>query len=1088
MKWGRLLILIVFLASLSPAYAAVCNLPNGEVYPGWTPRFNASLATGDVLADGVNGTVGMKDISVEVTNILSGKFANLLVSKKGVYSEEFSVSESTDNFDITLEDIRVKVVSITAASVNLTVYTHNQAIVNTTTNLTYKSTDMNASLPGEVVEIESVVKNIGELEALDLQINEVFGEFQVVSKEVPIPTSFCANNTFTVKYELLVPADLKKDTNYTLTIEFTYSDYNAQLLSSRNRSQKITLVIVVTPTQLTVSKGTGNWTLLNTGRELTITDTVRNPGNTTAINVKLIDTPPADLTVVSGQPSLNLGSMDPGDVKNRAYTVISNDPIYCYSSAGVEYEDTAGNSYTAFSDPAGVRFSPFVTMTKTIRDSPLPDELSYGYPIKTRQSMKSNYSSDRSASANFTADAIMKTFKGVPYYSLCQGAFLNGSNDKCIDKAEPKILINQSVEVTVELKNMGNTLARGVRAREIFENIDSAGETSWTGTLGPGETASYSYFAVPTTRNVNLSTVVTYEDVDPQSLETSDVEGAGVGVCTKKLKNIEFSSSGNFSTAYPDLKLVQPGEIKIYEGSSFDFFPIIFNNGTDKIYDVEVTHSFGGLALIQGQKTTTLDELGRGFAPFKESSCNKAEWDNVNLTRTVQHSRLGAGKSTLVYEIKDGVIRVYVDDALTSHTESCEDQGLVVTVKVPNVESYPFHVPPEPSAASTSTEEIKFTIFGNPYQKNLAFLAPAVENQTYIPIITTVTYYDFYGNQYVRRFTTDVLVVPSTATYAIVRKERTDMAVVINYTNLTDIGEPGKLNFGLESTGFAAIDKFTLNITFPPGIEVATNDTNWTGRIEAQIKRANDTLYIFSGAISREGNISQGGKVILPLILRGLASGPYEIPYRIGFDGKLLEGVLDFRVRGPVIEGSKELLSTSVKEGDKTVVTVKIRNTGDGDAFNIRVVDSVPGGVQVVSGDTSIDIESIAPGEEAELTYTVTSGQSVDLGGTSITWDDKLGNSFITDLAAIRLTVTKPSPPPTETPGVTETPAPMVETPKPIVTTPPRGRLIPTEIVKEREAFEFSTREGVSALALTLVVVIIVLKLITLKIPVKEEE
>jgi uncharacterized repeat protein (TIGR01451 family) len=370
----------------------------------------------------------------------------------------------------------------------------------------------------------------------------------------------------------------------------------------------------------------------------------------------------------------------------------------------------------------------------------------------------------------------------------------------------------------------------------------------------------------------------------------------------------------------------------------------------------------------------------------------------------------------------------------------------------------------------------------------LAFLAPAVGNQTYIPIITTVTYYDFYGNQYVRRFTTDVLVVPSTATYAIVRKERTDLAVVINYSNMTDIGEPGVLTFGLESIGFAAIDNFILNVSFPPGIEVATNDTNWTGRIEAQIKQANDTLYIFSGAISREGNISQGGKVILPLVIRGLAAGKYEMPYRIGFDGKVLEGTLDFRVRGPVLEGSKELSTGDASEGDEVTVSVTVKNTGDGDAFNVEVQDNIPGPAQMVSGTSQLEIESLGPGEEAVLTYTVTTGQSVELGGTAITWDDKLGNSFTTDLAAVSLLVTKSTPPPTETPGVTETPAPTIETPKPTVTTPPRGKLIPTEIIEGREPITLTTREGVAALALTLIVAIIVLRLITLKVSVKEEE
>jgi uncharacterized repeat protein (TIGR01451 family) len=801
-----------------------------------------------------------------------------------------------------------------------------------------------------------------------------------------------------------------------------------------------------------------------------------------------VDTPPADLTVVSGQPSLSLGDLDPGEEKRRSYIVISNDPIYCFDSAKATFEDELGNSYASFSDRVGIRFSPFVTIEKTIKDQPLAPELGYEWPIKTRRSMKSDYTNIKPASVNFTADVIMKTFEGVPYYSLCQGSFLNGTEDLCIDNDgdEPKILINRTVEVNVHLKNAGNTIARGISAVEKFKNIEVSGNTSWSGSLMPGEIASYTYLAQPTGRGIDITTDVSYSDVDPESLLSPEIEGQGVGICTKKLKNLSFNSSGNFSVTYPDLRIEQPSEIKVYEDSTFDFLPIIFNNGTEKLFDINIAQSFGGLTLIKGQKLLTLNELGRGFKPFSEATCNIAEWNNVNLSRSFVHPNLRAGTSEVIYEIKDGVIRVYVNGVLTSHSTECEKGGLEITHDVPVFQRYPFHVPPEPATDSTITEEVTFKIYGNPYQNAFAYMSPSVENQTYIPLVTIITYSDFYGNQYQRTFTTDVHVVPSTAAFAIVREERTDLAAVINYTNVTDLGEPGQLNFELENTGFAAIEKYVLNVTLPQGVEIATNDSNWTGRIEAQIKGINDTLFIFSGLISREGNISQNGKVVLPLILRGLMSGTFEIPYRISYDGKEISGSLSFRVRGPILTTTKELSKTSANSGDSVTLTVKVKNTGDGEAINVVVSDSVPGSIPVLSGETQLKREVMEPGEEAILSYTISAKSSADMGGTKTIWQDTLGNAYTSDLDPITLTVSKPtsSPIPTEPPEATE--APSIETPTP--TTPSKGRLIPQEIIEERVAFEISSREGIGVVALTLIVLVIVFRLITLKVPVKEEE
>jgi uncharacterized repeat protein (TIGR01451 family) len=1076
---------------MSPAYASVCTDQTSETYWGWETRFNGSLAEGGTVKNVIYGDIGMKDLELELLEILSGEIANVRISNQGVFEEDFSVAETTNNFDITLEDIRVKVLGMNATHVNLTIYTHDQAIVTVVPTITYKSNGSGSSLPGEIVELELLVMNTGELEAENLLIVEEFIDFEIASKELTQPTAFCGGSTFTIEYELRPPSDLKEDTDYLLFIGFAYSYHNDQLDITTTGTKTLPIAILIKPTKVSVSKSTGNWTLLNQGREITVFNTVNNTGNTTAYKVNLVDTPPADLTVVSGQPSTSLGDLDPDEEKRRSYTVISNDPIFCFDSTKANFEDELGNSYTSFSDRVGIRFSPFVTIEKTIKDQPLAPELGYEWPIKTRRSMKSNYSNIEPASVNFTADVIMKTFDGVPYYSLCQGSFLNGTNAICIDNEgnEPKVLINRSVEVVVHLKNAGNTIARGISAYEKLKNIETSGDTSWSGSLMPGETTSYTYMAQPTGREIDITTDVSYNDVDPDSLESPEIEGQGVGICTKKLKNLSFNSSGNFSVTYPDLRIEQPSEINVYEDSAFDFLPILFNNGSEKIFDVKIAQSFGGLTLIKGQKLTALTELGRGFAPFRESTCNIAEWDNVNISRSIVHPHLRAGRSEVIYEIKDGGLRVYVNGVVITHSTECEEDGLEITHDVSVLQIYPFHVPPEPAADSTITEEeVTFKIYGNPYQNSLAFMTPSVENQTYIPLVTIVTYTDFYGNEYQRMFTTDIHVVPSTAAFAIVREERTDLALIINYTNETDLDEPGQLNFELENTGFASIEKYILNISLPQGVEIATNDSNWTGRVEAQIKRTNDTLFIFSGQISREGNISQNGKMVLPLTLRGQMSGSFEIPYRISYDGKEISGSLGLRVRGPVLTTTKELSKISANSGDAVTVTVKVENTGDGDAENVIVSDSVPGSIPVLSGDTQLKREVMKPGEEATFSYTISAKSSADMGGTKVSWQDTLGNTYIDDVEPVTLTVNQPTLPPTQTapPEVTETPSPSVETPTP--TAPPKGRLIPQEVIEERVELEISSREGIGVVALTLIVIVIVIRLITLKVPVKEEE
>jgi uncharacterized repeat protein (TIGR01451 family) len=1096
MQLTKLFIILVILVSFSSVHA-VCTGQTTEQYPGWEARFNGSLGVGDLVKNEFYFDIGMDKLRLEVLDIFSGQIANIRISKEGVFEEDFSVTKSSKNFDISLEEIRVKVLGVNETNINLTIFTHDQAIVTEIPVITYKSTEFGGSLPGEIVELELTILNIGELEAKNFQVVEEFVDFEIINKETTQPTSFCSNSSFKIDYELMAPSDLRNDTTYILFIGFSYSYDNTQLITSATRSKTLPIEILIKPTKVEVFKETGFWTLLNQGREVTIFNTVNNSGNRTAYNVNLIDTPPSDFEVIYGQPSLNLGTMDPGKRRKVTYTVISNDPIYCVSSSKLTYEDKEGNRYTSTSERQGIRFSPFVTVEKTVRDSELSPLLGYEWPIKTRRSMKSNYTDIKPASVNFTADAIMKTFDGVPYWSLCQGSFLNDLTDDdddevCIDNDdnEPKILINRTAEITVQLKNAGNTIARDIFSIERFKNINYSGDISWNGTLAPGETSSYTYVAEPLEkgRAIDITTEVSYLDVNPLSLPNQEIEGYNVGVCTKKLDNITFSSSGNYSYTYPDLKIEAPTEITVFEDSIFDFLPIVYNNGTEILLNLQILLDFGDLALIKGQRISAIEELGRGFKPFRDETCNIEEWNNENIRWPFRFSEVSTGligtlKKNIIYEILNGNLNVVVDGTRTSIKGDCDDTGLEIEHDVSIFNRYPYHVQPEPSDTSKTTKEISFKFYGNPDQQDLAFLTPTVVNETHIPLVTTVVYEDFFGNIFERRFTTDVIVFPSTATFAIVRREKTDLAVLINYTNVTNLEEPGQLNFELSSTGYAPINRYVLNISLPQSIEIATNDSNWTGRIDAEIRRENDTLLIFSGPISRKGNITRDGSVLLPLIIRGQRSGTFNLSYKITYDEKELEGILDFNVKGPSLSVSKELSRNSVNTGEEISVTVKVRNYGDGDALNVIVSDGIPGSALLVGGSTQTTKDVLIPGDALTLNYRVKVTSSANMGGTKVSWQDILGNPYSHDLEPRPIEVIIPSP--TPSPETTKTPSPTIETPSP---TPSKGRLTPTETLIEKEGIEMSSREGIGAIALTLIVLAIVIKLITIKVPAKEEE
>jgi uncharacterized repeat protein (TIGR01451 family) len=284
--------------------------------------------------------------------------------------------------------------------------------------------------------------------------------------------------------------------------------------------------------------------------------------------------------------------------------------------------------------------------------------------------------------------------------------------------------------------------------------------------------------------------------------------------------------------------------------------------------------------------------------------------------------------------------------------------------------------------------------------------APTVDEETSFPITTTVNYTDFYGNVHIKNVTTNVTVVPTRPACIRVVVERKDISVTIYYANETELEEPGELNIKIKNTGYAVLENVTVNLSIPNYIEIATNDTAWRGRIEYEVRRATDILYVFTKWMSWNGSLGVREEVVLPLQIRGVRSGLYEIPYVVAYDEKELKGSFGFMVKGAILSITKELDKYVVNATEDVNVVVRIKNIGEATAKDVLVVDQVPYNFHVI-GDTEMGISELKPGEEINLTYTLkapTMGSyGIDLA--TVNWKDEYENMYTKGSNKLRLEV-----------------------------------------------------------------------------------
>ena len=186
------------------------------------------------------------------------------------------------------------------------------------------------------------------------------------------------------------------------------------------------------------------------------------------------------------------------------------------------------------------------------------------------------------------------------------------------------------------------------------------------------------------------------------------------------------------------------------------------------------------------------------------------------------------------------------------------------------------------------------------------FLPPTVETETTYRIITKVNYTDFFGNVHEKRFVTKVKVVPPVPACLMAEVKEKEILVTFNYTNKTNVSEWGELNIEINNTGYHALN-VTLTLYLPKNIECATNDTNWLGRIDYEIRRENDTLFVHTAGMSINKTLKVKESVKYELLIRGTRDGQYQIPYEIKYDGKEIKGSLSLLVGKISIEAQKAI-------------------------------------------------------------------------------------------------------------------------------------------------------------------------------------
>jgi PGF-CTERM protein/uncharacterized repeat protein (TIGR01451 family) len=98
----------------------------------------------------------------------------------------------------------------------------------------------------------------------------------------------------------------------------------------------------------------------------------------------------------------------------------------------------------------------------------------------------------------------------------------------------------------------------------------------------------------------------------------------------------------------------------------------------------------------------------------------------------------------------------------------------------------------------------------------------------------------------------------------------------------------------------------------------------------------------------------------------------------------------------PEIVLTKSASPSTIQEGETTTISIRVENTGTGDAKSIEVTDTIPTGFKIISGSKSASFDEIKPGDyrTSEYTLKATGSGKFTCEPAPATYKDAGGNSY----------------------------------------------------------------------------------------------
>lgn len=227
----------------------------------------------------------------------------------------------------------------------------------------------------------------------------------------------------------------------------------------------------------------------------TITIEVENTGSADAKNIVVMDSIPAEFTLVSGSMNQSYDILKSNERRTYQYTIKATETgRFVTDVASATYEDEKGNSYSGSSNSVTITVEPSTTPTPTPTITPAPTIWPTPSPVTPTPTPTSTPSGEPE-----------------PQLSISQSSL----------KEEPKV--GEEVLITVAILNKGKATAKNIHLEEhipssiavnYVEGADKAGSlVYWSGELKPGEAHSITHtLRILEEKGRTIPVKVTYED------------------------------------------------------------------------------------------------------------------------------------------------------------------------------------------------------------------------------------------------------------------------------------------------------------------------------------------------------------------------------------------------------------------------------------------------------------------------------------------------------------------------------------------------------------------------------------------------